>query len=65
MQKDLQQQIKDMHDAQFEANMQLITLVGNLSHWRTNFKNNAAKGKILVGHQKIFTLLDRFKCRSK
>ena len=52
---------KQAREEQFQQQMDAHTMIGNLSHWRTNFKDNSAKIKILVGRVKILNLLDRFK----
>lgn len=57
----LAEQLKENQDIQFEQKMAMHTLVGNLTNWRDNFKNNSAKNKVLVGRMKIFNLLARFK----
>lgn len=59
--KELKEQLIENQTAQFDQNLAIHTLLGNLQHWRTNQKNNANRMKILTGRGKIFTLLDRFK----
>lgn len=57
----IQEELKANQDIQFDQNMAIHTLVGNLTNWRANFKNNASKMKTVVGRAKIFNLIDRFK----
>ena len=61
--KEIQEQLKANQDAQFDQNMAIHTLLGNMSNWRTNSKNNANRIKMLAGRSKIFALLDRFKVK--
>lgn len=59
---DLQKQLQENQKEQFDQNMAVSTLFGNITHWRTNFRSNAqAMPKVLVGRMKILNLLARFK----
>ena len=62
MSKSLAEQLEENQAKQFDQNMQVHTLVGNLMHWRTNAKNKeAAARKVLLGRMKILNLVARFK----
>ena len=63
LEQDRPAQAKENQEAQFDQNVAIHTLIGNLQHWRTNQRNNSKRMNILVGRAKIFSLLDRFKCR--
>lgn len=56
----VQDQLKENQQVQFNQNMEMHTLMGNMQHWRTNQKNNANRMKMLKGRVKIFNLLARF-----
>tara|TARA_R110000823_G_scaffold47307_2_gene120788 strand:+ start:529 stop:711 length:183 start_codon:yes stop_codon:yes gene_type:complete len=56
----VQDQLKANQQVQFDQNMAMHTLMGNLQHWRKNQKNNANRMKIITGRAKIFQLLQRF-----
>ena len=60
---DIKEQLISNQSEQFDQNMAIHTLVGNLTHWRTNMKDNKRRTKILVGRNKIFNLLDRFQVK--
>ena len=51
--------------AEFEYRASLHTMIGNLTHWRENMKNNSNRMKIIVGRGKILNLLERFKVREQ
>lgn len=46
-------------DHQFQENMRKYTLVGNLSNWRTNMKDNKRRQQILRGRGKILDLVNK------
>lgn len=57
----LLEQLTANQEAQSDMNMAAVTLFGNLTNWRSSFKNDAEhRRKVLVGRAKIFSLLDRF-----
>lgn len=55
--------LEKANETNFDTAMQLHTLVGNLSHWRTNMRDNKRRQKIFVGRAKIFNLLARFQVK--
>ncbi len=57
---DLKKQLLENQAEQFDQNMAIHTLVGNLSNWRDNFTDSNRRQKIFVGHAKIMNLLARF-----
>lgn len=54
-------QLRENQNERFDENMAIHTLIGNLTHWRSNFLDNKAKMKVLVGRMRILNLIDRFK----
>lgn len=54
-------EMKQAQALKFEEKMAMITLIGNLTSQRDNFKNNSNKSKVLVGRNKMLALINRFK----
>ena len=60
----MKDELRKNQDVQFDQNMAIATLFGNITHWRTNFRNNAAQmPKVLAGRMKILNLIDRFQVK--
>jgi len=57
----IQEELESIQARKFDESMAAHTLVGNLTHWRKNFRSNEKRLKILAGRAKIFALLNRFK----
>jgi len=60
----MKDELRENQDVMFEQNMAMHTLLGNLTHWRTNMRDNTRRQKILAGRVKIFNLLDRFQVKN-
>lgn len=54
------EQLAENQAVQFDENMALHTLVGNITHWRL-MKNNKRRQQIITGRMKILSLLARAK----
>ena len=62
MTKTVQEQLAENQAVQFDQTMAIHTLVGNITHWRTNFRDNSATHRrVLTGRMKILNLIARFK----
>lgn len=57
--KETQDIIDASMDHQFQENMRKYTLVGELSNWRTNMKDNKRRQQILSGRAKILDLVNK------
>jgi hypothetical protein len=52
-------QLTENQEEQSKRNMAIHTLVGNLTNWRSNFKNADHKQKVYSGYNKILSFMAR------
>lgn len=52
-------QLAENQEEQSRRNMAVHTLVGNLTNWRTNFKNANHKQTVYRGYNKIMSFIAR------
>ena len=57
--KSVQDIIDNSMDMAFKQKMAMYTLIGDLTSWRTNMKNNSRREQVINGRAKILSFVDR------
>jgi hypothetical protein len=57
MTKSVAQIIDEQQDVAFQARMRQFNMVGDLTNWRTNMKDNKRRTQVISGYSKIMGII--------